>query len=195
MLYNICYWWFFFCQCNQWIKYLAHPKIWKPKPCLLMFASLVALNGFHLLLSTQLTAGLTQEWSGGSMFHPLSHIYRKTPFSCVETVVNNTLNCWCIVIFDRLWANVASTLNTAFSLTNIHAKWWIHCFLISLIPPLSHTTLIYDQSNEFVEFFGVFWDNCRIWATELSASFVSVWPCLKSAYNLSTIVSEGAELK
>ena len=29
---------------------------------------------------------------GGSMFHPLSHIYAKTTFCCVETVPNNALN-------------------------------------------------------------------------------------------------------
>ena len=50
-----------------------------------MFASLIALNSFHLLTSTQLTTNLTLEWSGGSMFHPLSHIYAKTPFCCAET--------------------------------------------------------------------------------------------------------------
>ena len=36
MLYNICYWWFFLSQGNQWTKYLAHPKIRRPKPSLLM---------------------------------------------------------------------------------------------------------------------------------------------------------------
>ena len=72
---------------------------------------------------------LTPEWSGGSMFHPLSHIYTKTPFCCIETVTNDALNCQ-QVVFDWLWANAAPTLNTAFSLTNVHAKWWIHCFLI-----------------------------------------------------------------
>ena len=109
-----------------------------------MFASLVALDSFHQLLSTQLTADLTLEWSGGSMFHPLSHIYTKTSFCCVKTVANNTLNCWHIVVFDRLWANTTPTLNTAFSLTNVHAKWWIHCLLISSTPLLSHATSIYD---------------------------------------------------
>ena len=67
-----------------------------------MFASLVALDGFHLLLSTQLTAKFTLEWSGGSMFHSLSHIYAKTPFCCVGTIVNNALNRRRIVVFDRL---------------------------------------------------------------------------------------------
>ena len=37
MLYNIYYWWFCLSQGNWWRKYLAHPKIWRWKPCLLMF--------------------------------------------------------------------------------------------------------------------------------------------------------------
>ena len=59
-----------------------------------------------------------------------------------------------IVVFDWLWANVAPTLNTAFSLTNIHAKWWIQCLLISSTPLLSHTTSIYDQPKQVC---WVFW--------------------------------------
>ena len=183
MLYNIHYWWFFLSQSNLWTKYLAHPKIWMPKPYLQMFASSVALDNFHLLLTTQLMANLTQEWSSGSMFHPLSHIYTKTPFCFVETVADNTMN-HRHVVFDRLWANAAPTLDTAFSLTNVHAKCWIHCLLISSTPLLSHVTSIYDQpkrtTNEFVR-------------PECSASFMSVQPCLKSAYHLSTIVSDRAE--
>ena len=140
MLYNIRYWY----QGNRWTKYLAHPKIRGLKPCLLMFVFLVALNGFHLLLSTQLTADLTLEWSGGSIFHPLSHIYAKTSFCCFETVANNALNCRRVVVFDRLWANATPTVNTASSLTDVHVKWWIYSFLISSTPQLSHTTSIYD---------------------------------------------------
>ena len=153
MQYNIHYQWFFLSQSNQWTKCLAHPKIWRPKPCLLMFMSLVALESFHLLLSTQLTADLTLVWSGESMFHPLSHIYAKTPFCYVETVANNAPNCWHIV-FDQLWANVTPTLNTAFSLTNVHTKWWIHHFLISSIPLLSHATSIYNWPKQICR---VFW--------------------------------------
>ena len=63
-----------------------------PKPCLLMFASLVALDGFQLLLFSQMTADLILEQSGGSMFHPLPHIYAKAPFCCIETIANNALN-------------------------------------------------------------------------------------------------------
>ena len=102
MLYNISYWWFLFYQGNRWTKYLAHLKIRKPKPCLLMFACLVALDGFHLVLSIQLTADLILVWTAGSMFHPLSHIYTKTPFCCVETVANNALNRQRVIVFDWL---------------------------------------------------------------------------------------------
>ena len=135
-------------------KYLVHPKIWRPKACLLMFASLVTLDGFHLLLSTQLTADLTPEWRGESMFNPLSHIYAKIPFCCVETVANNALNCRCVVVFNRLWANAAPTFNTAFLLTNGHAKWWIHFLLISSASLLSHATSIYSQPK---------WICCVFW--------------------------------
>ena len=112
------------------------------------------LDGFCLLLLTQLTADLTLECSGGSMFHPLSHIYTKAPFCCVETVANNALNCWCVVVFAWLWANVAPTFNTTFSLTNVHAKWGIHCLMISSTPLLSHITSIYNWTKQVC---GVLW--------------------------------------
>ena len=154
-LYNNHYCWFFRSQGNRWTKYLAHPKIQRPKPCLHMFASLVILDGFHLLLSAQLTVHLTPEWNGRSTFHPLSHIYAKTRFCCVEAVANNALNHRCVV-FDQLWTNVAPTLNTDFS-------WWIYCLLTSSTPLLSHVILIYDQPKQVC---GVF---CF---PEHSASFV-----------------------
>ena len=187
MLYNIRYWWFLFSQGNRRTKYLAHPKIRRPKPCLLMFAFLVVLDSFYLLLSTQLTAHLTPVWSGGSMFHPLSHIYTKTPFCCAETVANSTRNRRHVVAFDRLSANATLTLNTAFSLTDVHAKWWIHCFLIAPTPLLSHETSTYSRPKWVCGvffFFGVFQDNCRIWCVQLR---------LESAYHLLSVVSDRAE--
>ena len=129
-----------------------------------MFASLVALDSFHLLLSTKLTADLTPEWSDGSMFYPLSHIYAKTHFCYAETVGNNDLIRRRVVVFDRLWENVTPTLNTAFLLTNVQAKWWIHCLLISqLLSYLAQLEFTIGQ-NEFF-FLCVFRDSCRIWAT------------------------------
>ena len=194
MLYNIRYWWFFLFQGNQWTKHLVHPKIQKPKPCLLMFASLVALDSFHLLLSTQLMADLTLDWSGRSMFHPLSHIYAKTPFCSIERVANYALNHWHIVFW--LWANAAPTMNTAFSLTNVHAKWWIHHLLISLTPLQSHATLrckFTISQNKYVEFLVFFRTTAEFGWPECSTSFASVRPNLKSAYHLLTIVSDREE--
>ena len=45
--------------------------------------------------------------------------------------------------FWSMWANKAPTLNIAFSLTNDHEEWWIHCLLISSTPLLSHSTSVY----------------------------------------------------
>ena len=56
--------------------------------------------------------------------------------------------------FYWLWVNMAPTFNTAFSLTNVHAKWWIHCLLISSNPLLSNATSIYNQPKWVCE---VFW--------------------------------------
>ena len=104
MIYNICYWWFFLSQGNRWTKYLAYPKIWRPKPSLLMFASLVTLDGFHLLLSTQLTADLTPEWSGGSMFVSFMVTYLcKNSFlvrwnSCKQRSESSTRCCFWLTV-------------------------------------------------------------------------------------------------
>ena len=84
------------------------------------------------------------------------HVSSIITYLCKNSLLlcwNNALNHQHIVVFDWLWANAVPTLNTAFSLTNIHAKWWIHC------PLISHATLIYDQPKR------VFWDNYQIWAT------------------------------
>ena len=164
MLYNICYWCFFLSQGNLWTKYLVHPKIWRPKPCLLMFASLVTLDGFHLLLSIQLTADLTPDWCGGSMFHPLSHIYAKTHFCCVKTVANNALNRQRIVFFidceqtqHPLWTQLSHW--QMFMQNGEYTAFWYLQFLC-YFTQLQFTI----GQNEFVEYFVFFWDNCRIWA-------------------------------
>ena len=83
-----------------------------------------------------------------------SSFVQKLFFFCFEIVANNALNCWRIVVFDRPWANFAPTLNTAFSSTNVHAKWWIHCLLISSTPLLSHATSIYNRPKQVS---GDFW--------------------------------------
>ena len=95
--------------------------------------------------------------------------------------------------FDQLWANTTPTLNTAFPLTNVHAKWWIYYCLISSTP-LSHTTSIYNQWKWVCGVFLVFSRKTAEFGwPEHSASFVSVRPCLKSAYHFLTVVSDRAE--
>ena len=109
-----------------------------------MFVTLIAFDGFHLLLSTQLTADLTPEWSGGSI---ITYLCKKLLFVALKQL-QTTL--WiidallflidCVQIWHPLWTQLP------------HAKWWILCFLMSSTPLLSNATLIYDQSK---------WD-CRI---------------------------------
>ena len=79
------------------------------------------------------------------MFHPLSHIYAKTPFGCVEIVANNTLNHQCVVVFDQLCTN-----------TELTAFWYL------LLPSYLTQFQFTISQNEFVECFGVFQDNCQI---------------------------------
>ena len=113
-----------------------------------------------------MTADLTPEWSCGSMLHPLSHIYVKTPFCCVETVATNALNRRRVVVFDQLWVNAPPTLNTAFSLTNVHAKWWT-------TPPsdifnssaISRNFNLRSAKMSLWSFFSVFRNSCHIWMT------------------------------
>ena len=127
---------------------LAHPKIQRPKPCLLMFMSLVALNSFHLLLSIQLTADLT----GGKWWIHVS--------SYVTSLCKN--------FFLLHWNSCkqCSESLTHFRLTvSKHSTHFEHSFLIDKCsykivntlpstPLLSHATSIYDWPKQVC---GVFW--------------------------------------
>ena len=121
------------------------------------------------------------------------HIFiQKLLFCCIETVANNTLNCQ--LVLDWLWANTAPTLNIAFSLTNVHAKQWIHCLLISSIPLLSHATSIHNRLKRVCRVFLVFSGTTAEFGwSEHSASFVLVWAHLKPAYNFLAVIFNGAE--
>ena len=174
MLYNIRYWWFFLSQGNQWTKYLMHPKIQRPKPCLLMFVSLVTLDGFYLLLSTQLSANMAPEWSGRSMFHPLSHIYAKTPFCCIETIVNNALNFW---LTEQTWHPLW---------TQIHDK--CSCKMVNTQPSDIFNSFISCNLNlqsakmSLWSFLVFSRTTTEFGRPECLASFVSVRPHFKSIY-------------
>ena len=168
MLYIIHYWWFFLSKGNQWTKYLVDPKIWRTKPFLLMFVSFVALDGFHLLLSTQLTANL-------------SHIHAKTSFCCIETVANNALNCR-HVVFDRLWANVTPTFNS-FLIDKCSCK-MVNTLLSDIFNSSAISCNINLQSAKTSLWSGVFQDNCWTWVTWAFSIIcicttifkVSMWP-------------------
>ena len=133
---NICYWGFFLSQGNRWTKYLVHSKIQRPKASLLMFDT---LDGFHLLLSAQLTADLTLKWSGGSMFHPLSYIYAKTLFCCIETVAT-------VWITDALLflINCEQTQHPFWTQLS-HWQIFMQNVEYTSTPLLSHATSIYNQ--------------------------------------------------
>ena len=77
----------------------------------------------------------------------------KNSFCCMETVANNVLNHWCIVDFDQLWANRSTQFEHSFLIDKCSCK-MVNTQLQFTIDP-----------NEFVEFFGVFQDNCQIRVT------------------------------
>ena len=198
MLYNICYWWFFLSQGNQWTKYLAHSKIRKPKACLLMFASLVTLDGFHLLLSTQLTADLTLEWSGGSMFHPLLHIYAKLLFVTLKQL-QSMLWIVNVLLFFIDYEQMRHTLWTQLSHWQIFmqngeytAFWYLQ----------SYSTSIYNRPKRACRVFFVFSKttakfcvcttafkvsipllNCCFWWSRVRITLIKPLRCLNSIFS------------
>ena len=134
------------------------------------------------LWMTQLTADLPPKWNGGSMFHPLSHIYAKTPFCCVETIAkhseSSTHSCF--------WSTVSKR--------SIHFE---HSFLIDKFSCKMVNTLPSDIFNYTVisRNFNLRSAKTSLWSflvfsrttgkfgrLERSASLVSVRPRLKSAY-------------
>ena len=179
MLYNIRYWWFFLSQVideqnTLYIrKYGGRNLAWW---CLHLWSLWTAFTCCCPL--SWLLIWLQSEMM--DLYFNHCHIFtQKTPFCCAETIANNTLNRLRVVVFDRLWTNAAPTLNIAFSLTNIHAKWWILCLLISSASLLSHTTSIYDWSKRVSGDFLVFSKTTAEFRwPERSVSFLSVQPRL-----------------
>ena len=91
-------------------------------------------------------------------------------------------------------SSTAPTLNIAFSLISVHAKWWIYCLLISSTPLLSYATSIYDWPKRVCGVFWCFRDNSRIWATwafsiiyVCTTAFKVSIPLLNHCFQLSRI--------
>ena len=175
------------------MKYLVHPKIWRPKPCLLMFASLVALDGFHHLLFTQLTADLTLERRGRSRFYWLSHIYTKVLFVVLKQLqtmlwIVEALLFWidCEQTQHPLWTQLSHWQK--FMQNGEYTAFWY----LQLLWFLTQLQFMIGQ-NKLVEFLVFSRTTAEFGLPEHSASFVSVRLHLKSAYHFSTIVSNRAE--
>ena len=161
MLYNIHYWSFSLSQCNQWTKYLAHPKTWRPKHCLLMFVFLL----FWMAFTCCCPLSWLPIWSRSEVVDPgfiHCHIFtQKTPFCCLETVTNNTelLMCYCF------WSTV-SKRSTHFEYSFRIDKYT--CKMVNTLPSdifnSSHNLNLWSAETNLWSFFNVFWNNCRIWA-------------------------------
>ena len=122
-------------------------------------ASLVTLDGFDLLLFTQLTANLTPKWSGGFMFH--CHIFtQKLLFVALKQlqtmlwIIDTLFFIDCEQMQHPLWTRLSHWqmfIQNAFWYLQLLCYLMLFQFLIS--------------KNKFLELFDVFWDNCRIWVT------------------------------
>ena len=89
----------------------------------------------------------------------------KNPFCCIEIIANNALNYRCIVFLIN-YEQTLHPLWTQFSHWQMlmqndeYTAFWY----LQLLCYLTQLQFIIGQS-EFVEFFGVFRENCRIWVT------------------------------
>ena len=115
---------------------------------------LVTLDGFHLLLSTQLTVHLTPGWTSGSMFQPLSQMFIKNCFllcrnSCKQCSESSTRGCFWSTVSKR-----CTHFEHSFRIDKSFCYLQILCYLKKLQFTISQ--------NEFVGFSGVFRDNNRI---------------------------------
>ena len=147
-----------------------------------MFASLVTLDGFHQLLSTQLTADLTQEWSGGSTLHPLSRLHKNSILLCWNSSkqrFESSICCcfWSTVskcgtnsehsfLIDKCLCKIVNTLPS-----DIFNSSAISCNFNLQSAKTSWVFLVFSRTAAK---FG--WPEC-------SASFMAVRPCLKSPYH------------
>ena len=172
---------------NWWTKYFVHPKIWRPKPCLLIFASLVALDGFHLLLSIQLTANLTLEWSVSSI---VIYLCKNSFLLCW----NSCKQCSELLMCCCFWSTV-SKHSTYFEYSFFTDK--CSCKMMNTLSSdifnssaISHNFNLWSAKTSFFVFSGT---TAEFGWPEHLASFVSIQQCLKSAYHFLTIVFNGAE--
>ena len=146
-----------------------------------MFASLVALDGFYLLLSTQLTTDLTLD-----PCFIYCHICKQKSLFVVLKQLKTTL--WIVDAFLFL-IDCEQTRHLQLS-----------CEMVITLPSDIFNSSVFSPNfnlrsakTSLWSFFGVFRDNCRIWSTWAFSIILPVWPRLKSAKHLLTAVSDAAE--
>ena len=149
MLWNIRYWWFFLSQGNRGTKYLAHPKIRRPKPCLLMFASLVSFG--RLSPAAVYSTDCWSEVLDPCFIH--CHIFMQKLLFVALKLLQTTF--WIVDVLLFL-----IDCEQMFMQNGEYTAFWY----LQLLCYLTQLQCMIGQ-NEFVEFFGVFKDNCRIWVT------------------------------
>ena len=104
-------------------------------------------------------------WSGGSMFYPSSHIYKKLLFVVLKQlqttlwiIDTSLLLIDCEQIQHSLWTKLSH-----WQMFRQNGKYTAFCYL-QLFCYLTQLQFKIGQ-NELVEFFGVFQDNCWTWVT------------------------------
>ena len=145
---------------------------------LLMFASLVTLDSFNLLLSTQLTANLTPEWRGRFVSSIVTYLCKNSFLlhwkSCKQHWIINVLlfliNC------EQTWHPLSTHLShlQMFMQNGEYTAFWylqLLCYLMQLQFTISQ--------NKFVEFLVFSGTTAKFGWPERSASFMPVRPCLK----------------
>ena len=172
MLYNIRYWWFFFSQGNWWTKYLTHPKIRRLKLCLLMWTSLVSgvkwwIHVFSIVIYLRKNSFLLPWNSCKQRSESSTHCF-WSPVSKRGTYFEHSF------LIDKCSCKMVNTLPS-------------YIFNSSAI---SRNFNLRSTRTSFFMFSGT---TAEFGRSESSASFVSVQMRLKSAYNLLTVVSNGAE--
>ena len=140
------------------------------------------LTGFHLLLSTQLTANLTLEWSGGSIFHPLSHFCKNSLLlhwiSCKQSPESSMRSCFLSTVSKRgtHFENSFLIDKCLCKIVNIQLSDIYNSsapsrnFNLRLAKTILWSFLVFSETT------------AECWQLECSASFLSVRPRFKSVY-------------
>ena len=188
MLHNSLYWWFFLFQGNQWTKYHTEAKTLPADVCVFSHFGRLSPAAVH-----------SADWRFDSGTRWWTHALFIVTYLCKNFFFlhwNSCKQCFESLLFLIDCEQTQQPLLTQLSHCQMFkqngehtAFWYLHffCYL---------TQLQFTISQNGLWNFLVFSEpTAKFGRPECSVSFVSVWPRLKSAYHLLTIVSNGAESK